>query len=229
MVNTPAAPPPVVVENVPLPPPRATTPLVNVGCRPESPSCAWDNGFPAISADGRSVAKLEYDTDPSGELVGIQLVILDARSQRTLRQLAVFASDGSPADEPSARLRASTARQAAAAQRLLDDGGYRSLVHLGRSDREASPAELAGVHAEVDGELVRAVDPATNRVLWQHRFATPAPRRADPDADCSGWSLHDADVWWDPSTAIVLVTQVYFTGGCLCGDAEIEHVWHARR
>lgn len=243
VVNLP--PPPAVVVNVPPPPappplpeppppptPRATTPLVNVGCLfdPESASCRWDPGFPAISADGKRLAKLDYESDPNADLVAVSLVILDARSLRTLSMRSLLdGNGGEPPDLTSAATYTRTMRRGVRAQRLLDDDGYRSLVVLGSSDEEASPAVLAGVHAEFDGELVRAIDPATNRVLWQRRFASPAPKGVAPDDDCGGWGPNSTAAWWDPPTGLVLVSHIYRTGGCMCPDIEREFTWRAPR
>jgi hypothetical protein len=103
-------------------------------------------------------------------------------------------------------------------------------MHLSASGAGDGGDEIdrSRVHAEIDGQLVRAVDPATHRVLWQDRFRSPAPRGRDPDDDCGGWGLAAASVWWDPRTRIALVEQRYLTGGCMCGSDERLHVRRMR-
>lgn len=232
--------PPQVTVNVPSPPtpptpsepapPRAATPMVNAACvlSSEAPSCRWDDGFPAISADGRRIAfAINPDQHDSGS-PGLSILFYDVRAQRYTTEQRVLAPGAYHEDGPSERVRAKATRAAARAQRVLDDGGFRALARLGRSDdlAEVPPAQL---HAEFDGELVRAVDPATNRVLWQRVFVPPPSPPADPDDDCGGQTLVASEAWWDAATRAVLVTQGYHTGGCMCPDLEHTYVWRAPR
>ena len=205
--------------------------MVNIDCvfDPATASCEWDAGFPAISADGKQLAKLSYTPDPSDGLAAVTLEIVDARSLRISATLQIYNGSAGTPDQASPAVRAHAVREAARAQQIIDDGGYRTLVALGSSAEEAGPTDLTAVHAEFDGEFVRAVAPATNRVLWQHRFTTPVPQGLDPDDDCGGWTLLDTQAWWDPPTRLVLVSQTYRTGGCMCPDIPREYSWRAPR
>src|SRR5438067_7061273 len=68
----PPPPPPAPPEPVPPPPPRARAPHIYAGClspvaldEPNPTVCRWDTGFPAISADGKTVA-IEYRPNDTG-------------------------------------------------------------------------------------------------------------------------------------------------------------------
>lgn len=233
VVVTPAVAPVPTLEVPPAPappPPRATTPLLNAGClvAPEgaaSPSCAWDDGLPAISADGTRVATRFVPDDGGRGYPGLSIRLIDVRTSRLVRDLLVLSPDEYDPDGGDDRLRVRVERRAAGVQRLLDAGGYRTLEHLGTQTQDLEPTvDRTRVHAELDGDRVRAIDPATSRVLWQHRFAAPGPRRTNPDFDCGGWGLHHTSVWWDPATRVVLVAQAYATGGCMCAVIQVEHV-----
>jgi len=181
---------------VPASPPPLTTraPVLDPACvaPPETaPRCDRDDGFPAISADGKTIANKIVPPDPGRGAPGVSIELIDvATAQRA--DLAVLAPDDFDLDH-AAQLAPEIARRTAAIQKRLHEGGYRALDSL---------------HAELDGEAIRIVDPATNRVVMRDRLA---PTTRLPDG-CGAWSLMDANAWWDRSTGAVFVTQRYAPG-----------------
>jgi hypothetical protein len=236
-VNVPPPPPPAppaLPEPPPVPTPRALVPHLEAWCiRAEEgsaslPACSWDDGFPAISADGALVAKKIYDGSPSGA-DALSIGFFDAHTSRLVRQVDILTLKRDY--DAQEKLRPGTARRmqqrVAALQRTLDEGGFRSLIGLGTnmldtSSEDAKPAGEAAkrIHAEFGGASARIVDPERSAVLWQHTFFSdvPAPP-SNPDTDmCGGKSLHSLEMWWDPETGTVLTELLFFTGGCMCSS-----------
>lgn len=94
--------------------------------------------------------------------------------------------DTAPDGPPPAEL-ARIDRRAARMQHRLDAAGYRTLAHIGGDEHD--PATFAGapVLAEIDGPLVRGIDPTSRRVLWHRRFLTPRPHPPDPGTSHHVW------------------------------------------
>lgn len=241
-VHTPPPAPaaPVVVEKA-TPPPRPVAPrlwaqCMALGFKEETPiACAWDNGLPAISADGTRIAT-EYVPDDGGRgNPGLTIRLVDARSGRLAREVVIFkpdeyvedTGDGSP---DVVKLRAKIAARVKVAQRVFADGGYRTMAVLGGSGTTGEPDESTrnpnAIYAEVDGGAVRVIDPATNTVIWQHELGVPSPwgQEASDTNDCGGWQLLSNHLWWDPTTRVVLARLAYRTGGCMCHDETVERV-----
>jgi hypothetical protein len=232
-------PPPIVVLPAPVvaaaapaeeppPRPRALAPALDGNCVLPAdempPSCSWDDGFPAISADGSQIAIKEYPDDGGRGNPGLTIRFVDVETSRLVRAVVVLDPDEYDEDAVP-QLQAKIDRRALAIQRTLDAGRYRTLELLSEDDASNRPADTA-IHAELDGDLMRIVDPATATVLWRHRFVHPAPRRASSDDDdfCGGWSLYAMSSWWDPPTGTVLASSLYRTGGCLCTDVSVDAV-----
>jgi hypothetical protein len=253
VVTPPAAPPPqVVVQPAPVviqpppapePPPapvirpRAPTPLLIPECLYEfdwlgdRPQCNWDNGFPAISGDGKTIAFLSSWSGPSDEQLGAAVAFLDVRTAKRVRTLTLYRHSGMTdmTDAETYQLYRKLPRRVDEVQKVLDRAGYRSMQDLGTGYAESpepEPTEApTRVYAEFNGENVRAIDPATHEVLWQGRFAAPRPvRDLDDDDDCDGFSLASTSAWWDPETRVAYVQQGYNFGGCMCGSGSYELV-----
>lgn len=213
--------------------PRATTPVLDAACvaPPDDagPACGWDDGFPAISPDGRRIALKHVPDDGGRGNPGLSIRVVDVATSRIVRDVTILSPDewDAAADAPE-RLRATIARRVADVTRALGLARFRALAPLGRAAPWADEVDVdaSAIHAEFDGAAVRIVDPARARVLWQARLSAARIAAADEDGLCAGWTLHEVDAWWDPETRAVLVVQAYTTGGCLCG---VETVVHARR
>lgn len=253
---TVAAPPIVVAppapvaapEPPPAPPPRVTRPFLNADCilgGDEVPSraCNWDDGFPAVSADGKRVAMYAAIGCEQCDHATLYIRLLDVKTSRVIRDVLIhteeeqaqmtWTDDDNDGKEyaTATATRARVKRRAAAAQRILDAGGFRTLDQLGEvnwSNEQPEPHGTA-VYAEIDEEVVRAIDPVSGDVLWQHRFEVPnrPGPDGDPDDDCGGFRFHGSTVWWEPTTRVVLVTQAYATGGCMCPVFDYQFVMRA--
>jgi hypothetical protein len=247
-VDAPAVPAPVVTVNVPppppppapppapepppAPPPRALVPHLDAACitpfreeGPASPACSWDDGFPAISADGALVAKKIYDASPSGAET-LSIGFFDARTSQLVRRADVLSlkRDYDAQEQPRPGTAQRVQQRVDALQRTLDQGGFRSMRELGTntlgmSNEDAKPtAEVARrIHAEFGGATARIVDPDRAAVLWQHSFSSDVPSAPSNATDmCGGKMLHSLSMWWDPETGTVLTDLLFFTGGCMC-------------
>jgi hypothetical protein len=233
-VQVPA--PPAPPEPPPAPPPRANAPHLDAGCvlsgmvpglmdGVSRVSCEWDDGFPAISADGTRVAIKRHPDDGGRGYPGMMIDFIDVATSKVVRDIVVLDPDEFDPENPAKHERKAT-RRVAEAQALLDAGHYRSLDLVGgplASTPEPDPADAARIHAEVDDADIRIVDPATNRALWRDHIAIPRPRPLRGD-DCDGWSIYRTTVWWDAKTRTVLVDQIYRSGGCLCRDEAFASV-----
>jgi hypothetical protein len=245
----PPAPPTIVLPTPPPPPapppppppvvraPHLQAPVLDAGCvlpvETDTPStCGWDDGFPAISKDGRTVA-VKYAQDP-GPRGGSSLTIrfIDTTTSRVTRDIELLSIDeswaGMETDKTKAnaaldKLQAEIPARVAKAQRLLDAGQFRTLTPLGTSNEPL--ADLDKVHADIVGNAARVVDPATGAVLWQGHFGAASHRVAhSEDEMCGGWSLSHLGLWWDPATRTVLGRMTYRTGGCMCTDEFLDQV-----
>jgi hypothetical protein len=229
------APPPPPAEPPPPPPARAVAPHLDAACIAPAEdgatppaACSWDDGFPAISADGTQLVKKVHEGHPSGMFNGLSIVFVDAQTARIVRRATVLAEADFDLDQeakPRPGLAAKVERRVAAVQRTLDAQGFRTLQPLGGTHAE-SPADAKQIRAEIDGAAVRIVDPARSLMLWRHRFDSyvPAPKY-NPDTDmCGGKSLVGLGLWWDPATRIVLTELTFHTGGCMCPTLFEEQV-----
>lgn len=239
---TPAPAPAPIDEAVePPPPPRATMPRLDAQCfiihspeedPPESmpESCQWDDGFPAVSRDGKLVVAKVMDEDGGRGNPNLTIRFLDVATSKVVRDIVVLDPDEVDASDPPAKraqLVRRVAQRMALAQRVIDQRGYRSLEPLGTSNayHDVVETDRTKVHADFDGTAVRAIDPATNRVLWAHRFVVPNPNQRDIEtSDCAGWRLRELAVAWDPETRVVIGTSSYDTGGCMCDTVGVEQI-----
>jgi hypothetical protein len=244
-VPAPVAPAPVVVEPAPTvpPAPRPLVPRLWAQCvdrmNTSGGVCEWDDGFPAIASDGTLIATKYIPDDGGRGYPGLSIHLLDTATGTIKRSIDVLSPDEYVEDDGTnwtkvQRLRATIAVRLAAAQKLLDDGGYRTMAFLGTTESsngsetaEAHPIS-SGTYGEVDQSgAVRIIDPTTNSVIWQHQLGVPAPRSITEDDDggmCPGWGLRRMSLWWDPATRFVISSQDYQTGGCMCNDETVEEI-----
>jgi hypothetical protein len=240
---TVAPPPPLVAAPTPVPapvepapppaPPRATAPHLAAQClitlegEAADPTCSWDEGFPAISADGALIATKAGVDDAGRGYPGESIHLLDARTGKLVRDLPILSpSEYDPDPAALAKLRVKIITRAHAAQRTLDARKFRTMLSLGNNDayHEEIHFDATKIHAEFAGTTVRLIDPATATELGRHEFGVAPPKVEDPDSMCGSLALRWLGVWWDPATKAMLGVSDYRTGGCMCPDASIEQV-----
>jgi len=234
----PAPEPPPVPEPPPPTQPRALVPTVNAACvvNIDDSTCAWDTGFPAISADGSQIAIRHIPDDGGRGYPGLTIQLVSAKTSKITASYVVLSPDEylEPDDAGWTKLNAKMAKRAAAAQRVLDAGQFRSLVAVDvtSTDPDEGPiftATDAPLRAEGDGSAIRLIDTAANTVVWQRQFpveaAFPAAKNPNPDGEgCYPSSTREIGVAWDPQTRMVLAMISYASGPCYCGDEIAYHV-----
>jgi hypothetical protein len=248
VLPAPAPPPPLAPsppEPIEPPAPRATRPLIDAACvlpnhgdgTEDDVACSWDDGFPAISADGNLIASKYIPDDGGRGYPGLTIQITHTRTSRTVRSLVVLSPDEYlEAEDPKwPALRKKIANRAAAAQRVLEAGEYRPLTLLGSSTNTMDPsvdpvtgelvppgAPTPPLRADFQGDAVRLIDTAAGTVLWQRRFPVAAeypPENHDWDReDCYPTTTRAIDLAWDGRTRTVIAYVSYASGPCYCGD-----------
>jgi hypothetical protein len=245
-------PTPVVVKPAPEPPvpapqPRALVPTLDAACVIQtqgapSPTCAWDDGFPAISADGTLIAtKYDPAMGPS-DLYGLSIHFIDTRTSQVVRDSVILTPeesvpfvvhDAAGEDQQQQRQRVMTLiyRRVAAVQRTLDEKRFRTLHELGSASASMGGESTSRrgphpVYAEIVGTTARIIDSEASQVLWRGDFWASEPKRSR--GDCSIWTPWSIALWWDPDTRHVLAIQTYRTGGCMCPDVPVETVQQMR-
>lgn len=258
-VAVPTAPPPSVTVTAPPPapppapepapvvaprnePPRRLTPQLQAYCALTAPGyaqgvCEWDEGFPAISADGTLIASKHIPDDGGRGNPGLEIWFVDTTTGKTVSSTVVLSPNEYEVDDGTnssrvAKLYERVVARGAKVQQTLDAGGYRTLAHLGSGGsnygdepppRTTTPATT---YADIHNGAVRIVDPATNTVVWQHTFGVASSRTNEgaDDEMCGGWGLWNMDLWWDPTTRVVFAAEWYRTGGCMCPDVPVVEV-----
>lgn len=177
IVEAPNIPAPVVTVNVPAPPARRSRPQPEGS--PPIAACSWDDGFPAISADGMLLVKKSQDARPSGSM-GLAIGFFDVDTSRLVRQVILLSPDRDYDAEGKLRsgIEGRVEQRVAVLQRTLDAKGFHTLIELGSSEPGVAAAEETRIHAELDGAAARIIDPARSAVLWQHSFVSNVPGRA---------------------------------------------------
>jgi hypothetical protein len=253
VVEPPAAPTPAPP---PPPQPRAVVPMLDPACvivsyEETSPTCAWDDGFPAISADGTLIAMKYSPPMGQSELYGLSIRFIDTKTRVVRDHLILtpeelgsilYPQDAEPPnvnqeDKQQQRrehLMRKIQRRVAAVQRTLDAKRFRPLLALGSADDSPDdpPSQQRGPHpvyAEIVGTIARIIDSAASQVLWRGEFWVDRPEPAEDGADCASWWPRSIELWWDPKTRNVLAMQTYRTGsGCMCPDVAVETVTQMR-
>lgn len=244
-INVTVQPPPA--EPKPAPPPaRALTPFLDVGCLTNTANeaseegdivdtrCSWDNGFPAISSDGKTIA-LVYSNDDGGRgWLNVAVQVIDARTSKVVRDDSIVSADELDPETGTVtdKLLAVATRRVAAIQKRLDDGHYRSMRRIeatGAFAADATPPPGLRLEQEFRDSQVRVVDGDTNTVLWRGVFDASKeypPRKVDPDTDTGCYPSHTNDVyaWFDPETRAIAFQVSYGSGPCYCSDAVHHYV-----
>jgi hypothetical protein len=251
VVLEPPAPPPPPATPSPAAPPRALAPFLDPACvvtigGATSPTCAWDDGFPAISADGTVIATRYTPPTGSSDLFGLSIHFIDTKTSRVVRDSVILTPEESATflvstaeseqlaetqQRAKERLLGKIYRRVAAVQQALDAQHFRTLHALATSHASMSddqPPSQRGpdpVYAEIAGTAARIIDSTASTVLWRGDFWATGPKRTGRGgSDCDGWTPWSMALWWDPETRYVLAAQTYRTGGCMCPDVPIETV-----
>lgn len=250
----PPEPPPAP----PAPQPRALVPTLDAGCvidlpgSTPSPTCAWDDGFPAISADGALIATKYVSPTAGSDTHDLSIHFIDTRTSRVVRDSVIVTTDeldavlyppgkpvGLPLDDRQMqqyqRLLSTISRRAAGVQRALDARHFRTLHPLGwahasmGADETPSNRGPEPIYAEIVGTTARVIDSTASQVLGRGEFYVAGPsRREDDMSECGIWTPWSIDLRWDPETRQVLALQTYRTGGCMCPDVPTETVQRLR-
>jgi hypothetical protein len=255
VVQAPAPPPPAPPP--PAPRPRALVPTLDAACvgstdDATNPTCAWDDGFPAISADGTLIAT-KFDTTDYSDHSGLSIHLIDTKTSRVVRDSVILnaeeseliakpesvASSNAQADDKQLhqrqRLLSTIYRRVVDVQRTLDAKHFRTLhvlgsAHTSMSGESTSQRGPEPVYAEIVDTTARIIDSATSQVLGRGDFWVSEPKRSRyANPDCSLWLPWSITLWWDPETRLALAAQWYWTGGsCMCHGASVETVRHMR-
>lgn len=213
---------------------RAAAPRLEAACigspgaDSASPSCTWDDGFPAISADGKTVVEARIPDDGGRGNPGLHIVFFDVATSKVARTVVVLDPDEAPLGEPlTDKVRAKIVKRATAVQQELDARKFRSLVELapmGNPDMHAETPPAPGIHTEFTGPVMRLVDADRGTEMWRHEWTAPTPVN-DPDVDCTAWYMAQLGVSWDPETRVVFGQLLYHHGGCMCGSTQLGQVF----
>lgn len=231
VVPSPAPAPAPEPEPEPEPDPsetvRALAPVIRAECVTETdpdaqPHCRWDTGFPAISADGSTIATAYLSNNDGNGTPGLTVRLVDAATSKVVKSVLVLAPDEYVVgDDPKrAALDKKIARRAAQAQALL--GGYRSMTKLGTWDTESNQGrDVGGLRAEFSDDSIRVIDIAANVAIWQRRFdvAKEFPARTLDGEHCEPTYTDGMSAAWDPPTRTLVTSVNYLTGPEFCGPA----------
>jgi hypothetical protein len=180
----------------------------------EEGPCSWDDGFPAISADGRLIAIKDYPDDAGRGNPSVRIAFFDTGRSRQVSDVPILLADEIGAG-PIEELRARVEQRVASVQHTLDAARFRTLMPL------STVAQGKAIYAVVEEQAVRIVDPATSTVLWQRRLVAPSdppdtvPQDDDEIFPCGAGSVYGVDLWWDPRAKIVLAA-LDMVSGCMC-------------
>ncbi|MBA3463788.1 MAG: hypothetical protein H0T46_27780 [Deltaproteobacteria bacterium] len=229
----PPSPPPTKAAPPAPPPPAARSPFLDAACLvggSEMPSCSWDIGFPAISADGSTMAVGVHPGDSARGYPAYEIMFVDvANPRKRTTHPILIADEYTGYDEPlAAEHRTKVVARVAMVQRELDRGGYRSTVPLGSKD-DPMPG-VTTFRTDHDGEYARLIDNTTNTVVWERRFDvtkefTPRPLRDDEEGSCTPTETVGISLAFDPATRTLLAQVSYMGGPCWCDSVMLPYTY----
>ena len=211
VIRTPVVMPvevPVAVQVPAAPEPEAKPALQArcIGPVGNADGCDANDGFPAISADGKTVVAKEFPEDGGRGNPGLNLQFIDVATSKVT---TVKILDPNEYDETGKHVKL-VAKRVAAVQKKLTH--YRSLVAL---DEQSSP------RADRTQTSITVTD--GTRQIFQHAYPdVEAPHADDDNGDqCAGARTVSVDAWLDRETRTLVtgVTQSY-GGPCWCGGGE---------
>ncbi len=226
---TPPAPPPPAPEPAPAPI-RASTPFLQTQCVLDSSaalSCAWDRGFPAISADGQTMVYELVADDGGRGYPNLTITFVDVATSKVKKSVRILDSNEYDPENPR-KLEAKIEKRVRNVHKLIEAGGYHSLQRLPHLDEVNVASKL---RVDSQGGVMRIVDTEQQRAIYQASFESSVvfpDHKDDVDADCSGMNARELTVSWDEQTRMALVTVLYMHGGCMCGSSTKVFVRHVK-
>lgn len=220
---TPSPPPPPAAPELVPPPIRAATPYLQAHCLAvniddEHLTCEWDRGFPAISADGKTIVVEHVHEDGGRGNPNLTLEFIDVATAKRMHSIVVVDPDEYVEGIVIPAVQAKIARRVAKAQQRIDAGGYRTLEPLSRMDEETGTK----LRVDVRGSKLRIVDVERRRAILHVDYAAEVVypnHKLDPERECSGLSqAGEMPTWWDATTRTIVTNVTYHSGGCMCGS-----------
>jgi hypothetical protein len=187
--------------------------------------------FPAISADGKTLATLFSDGDAR-----VKLRFLSVATGAVIEDIALV-SEHDPLDEhqhPTAATRTLISERVSEQQEKLDAGRYRHLMPIPMVD--AGSERVAGVSMlydrNEDANAITILDESTDTKLWSARFIAtehgyPAPVMGDDAGPtCQPATTSTIASWWDPRTRVLLAEVTYVGWACDCTTWAVDDYVH---
>lgn len=243
----PPAPPPEPQEITP--PARALTPFLDAECIAITKStsygdadhddttpkaCGWEDGFPAISADGKTIAMRYSHDDGNRGWPNLAVTFVDVETSRVISDETIVGADElDDQGRMTDKLRARVNKRVPAIQKRLDEGHYRTMQYIDSAIPDPGVQAPPGLRLEHEERSSRAriVDGHTNTVIWRGEFDVTneyPPRKIDPDADtgCYPSNTGHIDAWFDPQTRQIALLVSYGSAPCYCSNE--SHVYVRR-
>ncbi len=246
-VQPPAPPePPVAI----TPPARALTPFLNADCIARTDNtgevsggqvintraCSWDDGFPAISGDGKTIV-LKYSADDGGRgWLDVAVRFIDVETSKVLSDHSIVVPEeldeqGQSTDKSLALAR----KRIAPIQKRLDAGNYRTMRVIQNAIPEVDGEAPAGLRIEYAAwdPMARVVDGDANTVVWRGEFDVTKEyptKKVVTDEDiesCYPTSTNDVYAWFDPTTRSIAFQVSYGSGPCYCSSTIHHYVRRA--
>jgi hypothetical protein len=206
---------------------RAERPTVWNDCVLDDHAICGDDGFPALSRDGKLLAVRHLESGPGRNRLEIQ--VLRARDAKLLRSEVIVSEHeeqrfASSAQDPA--LARQFAVRAAALQQQLEDRGFLPLEPLSATRRPA-PIDgerpgLTAVTLNSSDLMLQIADAETGWVRLQKRY----PPVGKPAGEyCQNMRARDAGLFILPDQENVLVTVFSWAPGCLC-DNVYNYTYH---
>ena len=187
-----------------------------------------DRGFPAISADGRTIAALFSDGEAR-----VKLRFVSVATSRVVDEIEL-ASEHDAVDaqlRPTTHTRTAIRERAAEEQAKLDAGRFRSLVSIPQVDAGSEHVDSVSMlyDADEDDSAMTVLDEAADRELWSARFtATGSGFPAGP-ADgptCHPSKTRSIATWWDARTQTIVAEATFVGWACDCPTWGVHHAVH---
>lgn len=181
---------------------------------PGRPSLQLERRLPG-HIERRFDDRFEARSEDSGDNLHLIVRFTDTKTSQVTTQVALV----SPGEIPeggvtTAVLDAKIAGRVKSVHRMLDAGGYRSLVALAdRYEMNESNHVRAGLRSDFEDAAARVIDVASNSVLWQERFPALTESHPIEDDNCGHMIAGTINLAWSPQTRKLLV-NVWYSGDC---------------